>query len=154
MKTVLTPLTIRLVFRICLLFIIGPIVPAPDRLWNQAFVDIPLRISPKRSHEAPLYRPCMTNFITRPLPIANYVISTQWGRITSQFPLLSRVKQSITAVDIERMCRLHNDYYEHTVHIKKALPIATVFEKSAHHDNRRSFPSNCNFDKLICQFER
>ena len=96
MENFLTPLTIRLVFRICVLFIIGSIVPIPDRLWNQAFVDIPLRISPKRSHEAPLYRPCMTNFITRPLPIANYVISTQWGRITSQFPLLSRVKQSIT----------------------------------------------------------
>ena len=61
----LTPLTIRLVFRICVLFIIGSIVPIPDRLWNQAFVDIPLRISPKRSHEAPLYRAYMTNFITR-----------------------------------------------------------------------------------------
>ena len=112
MENFLTPLTIRLVFRICVLFIIGSIVRLLDRLWNQVFVDIPLRILPKRSYEAPLYRPCMTNFITRLLPIANYVISTQWGRITSQFPLLSKVKQSITAVDIERMRRLHNDHNE------------------------------------------
>ena len=108
-KNFLTPLTIRLVFRICVLFIIGSIVPIPDRLWNQAFVNIPLRISPKCSHETPLYRPCMTNFITRPLPIANYVISTQWGRITSQFPLLSRVKhasgQKVPNENVSLNCR-------------------------------------------------
>ena len=77
MKIFLTPLTIRLVFRISVLFIIGPFVPIPDGFWDQTLVDIPFRISPKRPHKASLNRSCMTNFITRPLPITNYVLSTQ-----------------------------------------------------------------------------
>ena len=115
MKFFLTPLTIRLVLRASVLFIIGPFVPIPDGFWDQGLIDIPFRISPKRPHKAPLYRSCMTNFFTRPLPIANYVLSTQWGGITSQFPLLRRVKQSITTINIKRMRRLYNDHNEHTV---------------------------------------
>ena len=81
MENFLATLTIGLVFRICVLFIIGSIVPIPDRLWNQAFVGIPFRILLNRSHEAPLYRPCMKNFITHPSAITNYVINEQWENI-------------------------------------------------------------------------
>ena len=77
MKIFLTPLTIRLDFRINALFIIGPLVPIPDGFWDQTLVSIPFRISPKRPHKASLNRSCTTNFITRPLPITNYVFSTQ-----------------------------------------------------------------------------
>ena len=39
MKIFLTPLTIRLVFRISVLFIIGPFVPISNRVRNQTFVN-------------------------------------------------------------------------------------------------------------------
>ena len=116
----LTPLTIRLVFRTNVVFIIGPFVPIPDGFWDQSLIDIPFRISPKRPPKAPLYRSCMTNFSTRPLSIGNYVLSTQWGGITSHFPLLRRVKQSITTINIKRMRRLYNDHNEHTVLLSNA----------------------------------
>ena len=107
--------TIRLVFQISVLFIINSLVPIPDGFWDQTLVNIPFRISPKRPHKVSLNRLCMTNFFTCPLPITNYVISAQWGGITSQFSLFRRVKQSITAVTIKCMYRLYNDHNEHTV---------------------------------------
>ena len=49
MKFFLTPLTIRLVLRASVLFIIGPFVPIPDGFWDQSLIDIPLCILPKHS---------------------------------------------------------------------------------------------------------
>ena len=107
--------TIRLVFRISVLFIIGHLVPIPDGFWDQTLVNTPFRISPKRPHKVSLNRSCMTSFFICPLPITNYVISPQWGGITSTFSLLRREKQSITAVNIKRMRRLYNNRNERTV---------------------------------------
>ena len=69
MKIFLTPLTIRLVLQICVLFIIGTFVPIPDRLRNQTFVNISLCVSPKRSLKTSLYVSCKSKFLTCPLPI-------------------------------------------------------------------------------------
>ena len=92
MKFFLTLLTIRLVLRTSVLFIMGPFVPIPDGLWDQTFINIPLRISAKHPYKASLYRSCVTNFITRPFPIANNVISAQRSTINSQFMFLGRMK--------------------------------------------------------------
>ena len=51
MENFLTPLTIRLVFRICVLFIIRSVVPIPDGFWDQILVNIPFRVSAKRPHK-------------------------------------------------------------------------------------------------------
>ena len=121
MKIILTPLTIGFVFRICVLFIIRSFVPIPDGLWDQTFINIPLRISAKRPHKASLYRSCVTNFITRPFPIVNNVISAQRSTIASQFPFFSRINQSITTVHIKRVSCLDKYHNKYTVLIRKLL---------------------------------
>ena len=80
-------------------FIAQVFIPASNPLGTEAHINISVCIP-----ETPLNHPTRWNFLNHAIKVSFNMCSASWCRISSQFSLLTRVKQGIVRINIETTC--------------------------------------------------